>query len=225
VVPSAEPLGRRFLRWNVGALVVAAAGLAVALATTPARASLPPFADGAWDDGLTEVARYDAECTIDGKTVAYPLTIALRRVGDALELVRTEEGHGHRRTVSLRIACAAPERLALDPRSAEDAAWLEDQLPATLRGLDLGPTFERKVRLIPSASLGATVRAFIVGDPDETVVTPAGSFACARVRVLVDDATLKLWFAREAPRPLVKLEASDGRKALLRSLERTSWKD
>lgn len=115
--------GRKFVRWNLGALLAGCAALAAGVLLhdrTRAAAGGPETAPEAllalpdWSDGTAEVARYAARRTVDGVEREVELVRTTVVEPGALEAVRTtalqRTGEGQA-SVVVRVARADPARL------------------------------------------------------------------------------------------------------------------
>jgi hypothetical protein len=112
-----------------------------------------------------------------------------------------------------------------------EGAWLEDQLPLTLRAFDLAPGFKRNVRLVPTLVSNkqeplAAARASIVVVCEDRLQTPLGTRTAAQVCVVREgraDTRLVLWFDRGEGHALLRWDMADGRRGEIRSLTREAY--
>lgn len=100
--------------------------------------------------------------------------------------------------------------------------WLEDQLPLTLRGLDLTARTTRLLSLIPTLATRGPAASHVVAakvsvQGEETLALALGPLPAIAVRVdRADGASATYWFGKEEPHVFAKWVASDGRQKELR---------
>ncbi|WP_421875906.1 hypothetical protein [Marinoscillum sp.] len=111
--------------------------------------------------------------------------------------------------------------------------WFEDQLSYTLRTLDFKAGLSFEVDLYPmqvtsKATIPKAEQATISVEAanQEDLVTLDSTFVQAAWQVNVardEGANLTFWIGKEYPNYLLRMEATDGRKLMLKSLERDDY--
>lgn len=105
---------------------------------------------------------------------------------------------------------------------------LRDALPLQLRALPHDEGFERPVRVLDLLAGnrvgGQRIRSGTVRVGGiETVACGLGDVTCRLVELVTDEGTDRFWFEEARPHTLVRMEAADGRRLLLRSRERRAY--
>ncbi len=105
---------------------------------------------------------------------------------------------------------------------------VEDQLPISLRGLPFYPGYSLNTRILESqihnkASEPRIRDAAIRVTEGQKIASKAGKIDCWKVEVEMGDMTQYYWFEREYPNILVKFDAPDGRKLLLKDRVRRKY--
>ena len=208
----AAPTGRRFAAWSFGSFVVAGLAALVAVVTRPGLAPLDPC--GA--DPRSEVARYTVE-----RPGAHPATLSFV-LAPGLRLVRLDETPGGPRATRVRVRGDGGD---LEPPSATILDSSGEPRTVTVSPGDavaVRLSVALRTTVLSAPSRGAVDGVAYVVEAEETIATPAGSFACWRVKVERKDAgTLVFWIGREGTRPVVRIhDEASGEIATLRSLER-----